>query len=161
MNSSIGHKIKHRRYANDEFPTPPKLCEELTKLLSIESCSVVLEPALGTGNFYKAFPLSWNRKKTDSFNLWRGRVDWIVSNPPYSEIDYFLDKSCDICRYGFAYLLTLHNLTPKRIELCERKGFGITHIHLCKVYHWFGISAFIVWERNKKSIIKYDRIVWR
>ena len=161
MKSKIAHNIKHRLYANDEFPTPPELCKELISKLSIESCSVVLEPAVGCGNFYNAFLDIWNKRKTNDFNSWDKKVDWIVSNPPYSQIDCFLDKSCDIARVGFAYLLTLHNLTPKRIEMCEQKGFGITSIFLCKVFHWFGISAFIIWEKDKKSIITYDRIVWR
>lgn len=161
MNSKIGHTIKHRIYANDEFPTPIKLCKELVLKIPYGIGDVVLEPAMGSGNFYNSFLDGWKKKKTNDFNTWNKQVDWCVSNPPYSQIDLFLEKSCKICRIGFAYLLTLHNLTPRRIEMCEKEGFRITHIHLCKVFHWFGISAFIIWQRNREGIITYDRIVWK
>ena len=43
----------------------------------------------------------------------------------------------------------------------EKMGFGITKVYLCKVFKWFGISAFIIWQKNKKGIVKYNRIIWR
>ena len=36
-----------------------------------------------------------------------------------------------------------------------------TKIHMCKVFKWFGMSVAVVWEKNGKPIISYDRVVWR
>jgi len=152
IKENISHQIKHREISNDEFMTPPELVKELIKF--VNPTGTILDSAYGTGNF------TIDKSTTDFFN-WTEKVDWIVTNPPYSKIDDYLKHSCEIANKGFSYLLGLHNLTPKRICECEKKGFFITRIHLCKVFKWYGISAMIVWEKNKKPIINYDRIVWR
>jgi hypothetical protein len=159
--STIAHKIKHRKNPNDEFITPEELAKKLINLVPLENGDSVLDSAVGTGVFYRNFPKYTKNYETNNFFNWNKNVDWIITNPPYSKLDRWLEYSCKIAIKGFAYLLALHNLTPRRIELCEERGFGITKIHLCKVFKWFGISSFIIWEKNKKGIIEYDRVVWR
>ena len=154
MKSVISHKIKHRDKPNDEFYTPKELAEKLFNLVPVESNDTIMDNAYGTGNFY------FKGLKSEDFLNDNRNVDWYITNPPYSFLDIWLKKSCDANK-GFAYLLTIHNLTPRRIEMCEKLGFEITKIHMCKVFKWYGISAFIVWEKNKKGIINYDRIVWK
>jgi type I restriction-modification system DNA methylase subunit len=154
MNSRISHNIKHRDKPNNEFYTPRKLAEKLFYKIDTKGCSV-LDSAFGNGNFYFRGDTT-----TDFFSV-KKQYDWIISNPPYSLLDKWLEHSCKISKKGFAYLLGLHNLTPKRIEKCEKEGFYITKLFLCKVFKWFGISAFVIWEKDKKGIIEYDRIVWR
>jgi len=149
---NISHQIKHRKIPNDEFMTPPELAKKLVKFVGAKGS--VLDSARGTGNFTVD-------KSTDDFFNWTKKVDWIITNPPYSKIDKYLEHSCELANKGFSYLLGLHNLTPRRIEACEKKGFFITKVHLCKVFAWYGISAMIVWEKDKKPIINYDRRVWR
>ncbi|KKM04947.1 hypothetical protein LCGC14_1759030, partial [marine sediment metagenome] len=82
-------------------------------------------------------------------------IDWVVTNPPYSDLDRWLTHSFAIANQGVALLLGLLNVTPRRLEMANKAGFGLTSIHLCKVYHWFGISAFCVWRRGAGDIIKY------
>lgn len=161
MKSQIAHKIKHRKVPNDEFTTPEELSKKLIKLVPLKRLDTVLDPAKGTGNFYKNFPEYTLNKATENFFWFDEKQDWLITNPPYSQLDRWLKHSCEISKKGFAYLLGIHNLTPKRIEMCEEMKFGITKIHLCKVFNWFGMSAFIIWEKNKKGIIDFDRIVWR
>jgi len=96
----------------------------------------------------------------DFFDCWAD-VDWIIGNPPYSKLDSWLLKTTELTNKGFAYLLGFISITPKRMEVINRAGFGLTSIHLCKVFHWFGISAFCIWERGKTDIISYNRTVWR
>lgn len=153
MNSDIAHKIKHRGVPNDEFMTPVELVKSLILLVPFEENDIIMDNAYGTGNWYSNLPNALF--STDFYN-----DDRYITNPPYSHLDKWLEKSCNANK-GFAYLLGIHNLTPKRIEALELKGFGITKIHLCKVFKWYGISAFIIWQRNKNSIVQYDRIVWR
>lgn len=153
MKSKIAHFIKHRNKPNDEFMTPRELAQKLFKW--VNPTGTILDNAYGTGNFY------FRGDYTKDFYSITKKYDWLITNPPYSHLDTWLEHSCKIANKGFAYLFGLHNLTPKRIELCERQGFFITRIFLCKVFKWFGISAMIVWEKNKKSVINYDRIVWR
>ena len=152
MKSKIAHSIKHREKPNDNFYTPIKLAKTLFDLVPAEKKDLIMDNAYGTGNFY--FKGLYSK---DFFNDNR-IVDWYITNPPYSCLEEWLKKSCK-AKKGFAYLFGLHNLTPRRIEICENEGFYITKIYLCKVFKWFGISAFIIWEKNKKGIINYDRIV--
>ena len=154
MISKTNHDIKHRKEPNNEFYTPRELADKLYNLIDIKEEDVVMDNAYGTGNFYFG-----GLESRDFFNDDRV-VDWYITNPPYSELDKWLEKSCN-ARKGFAYLLGINNLTAKRIEECEKRGFFITKIHLCKVFKWFGMSAFIVWEKNKPGILNYDRAVWR
>jgi len=163
MKSNISHKIKHREEPNDEFITPIDLARSLVRLIPVKNKQKILSAAYGTGNFYRVFPSDTKNLFTKDFFKWKEMVSWIIDNPPYSCLDEWLEHSADVCEEGFAYLLGLHNITPKRIEFLEKKGFYITKIHLCKVFKWFGISAFIVWEKNAsdRKIVDYDRIVWR
>jgi len=154
MKSKTAHNIKHRLKSNDEFYTPRKLANKLFNLVPLKDSDVIMDNAYGTGNFYFR-----GLKSKDFLNDSR-EVDWYITNPPYSFLDEWLRKSCQ-AKKGFAYLFGINNLTAKRIEGCEKEGFFITKIFLCKVFKWFGMSAFIIWEKNKKGIINYDRIVWR
>ena len=161
MKSKIAHRIKHRENPNDEFITPPELAKKLIKLIPLKKLDIVLDPAKGTGSFYNNFPKDTINQAADDFFGFTKKQHWLITNPPYSKLDKWLEHSCKISIKGFAYLFGLHNLTPRRIEMCEKLGFGITKIHLCKVFKWFGISAFIIWEKDKKGIINYNRKVWR
>jgi hypothetical protein len=157
MKTKTAHDIKHRDRPNDEFFTPRMLAESLFKIVPAMTEDLIMDNAYGTGNFYFG-----GLKSTDFLNDHR-KVDWYITNPPYSFLDKWLEKSCEANK-GFAYLLGINNLTAKRIEDCENRGFYVSHIHLCKVFKWFGMSAFVVWEKkNNNGSIKmsYDRIVWR
>ena len=161
MISKINHGIKHRKEPNNEFYTPKELAKKLFNIVPIEKKDIVMDNAYGTGNFHIREKDLYSK---DFLNDDR-KVDWYITNPPYSFLDKWLEKSCN-ARKGFAYLLGINNLTAKRIEDCEKRGFYITHIYLCKVFKWFGMSAFIVWEKDREnnhkvSILDYDRIVWR
>lgn len=55
----------------------------------------ILEPAKGTGNFMKALPkgTQWCEiTEGRDFFTFTGTVDWILTNPPYSIYDAFLEK---------------------------------------------------------------------
>src|SRR3990167_1104796 len=159
MNQRLAHSIKHRIYANDEFMTPPELAVRLVKRLPIKEGQLIIEPCPASGAFIKAnsliLPLEGNFYDFDI------RPDWIVTNPPYSDLDNWLKHCFEIADVGVALLLGLINITPRRLEMANKAGFGLTQVHLCKVFHWFGISAFCVWEKGKPDIVAYDRIVWR
>jgi hypothetical protein len=159
MKSNILHDIKHRSSPNDEFFTPPELVKTLIPLVPVLPGDTTMDNAYGSGNWFSQLP-GIPSYSTDFFNF-AGKVDWFITNPPYSKLDSWLEHSTKHANNGFAYLFGLHNITPRRIELCENRDFHITSIHLSKVFQWFGISAFIVWERGKQGILSYDRTVWR
>ena len=166
MKSKIAHKIKHRVNAKDKFYTPLDLAKELIEIFPFGEGDLVLDPCYGKGVFYENYP-SYVRKEFCEIDLdidffkFNSKVDWCVSNPPYSLLDKWLKKTCEISNKGFGYLVGLHNITAKRMELCNKYGFGLTKLHLFKVYKWFGMSCFSIFEKDKDNIISYNRSVWR
>ena len=162
----MGHDIRWgRRYGdeNDRIYTPTKLAAKCVGLLSLSDDVSTLDPCRGLGAFYDQLPnAEWCEvdEGRDFFD-WHKPVDWVVSNPPYSMLDSWLDHTAQIASVGFAYLLSWHALTPSRLERLESQGFGLIGVTLFKVFAWYGMTAWAVWERGAEGIIQYDRNVWR
>lgn len=167
MISEVSHKIKKREHANDKVYTPTALARRCISLVNISPSDTLLDPCRGKGAFYDNFPAE-NKKHfcevedgIDFFDF-VGDVDWIISNPPYSMLDAWIKHTLNITpRRGFAYLLGINNLTARRVEMIEMAGYGLLTMEMFKVFGWFGMSAFCVFKRGTKSIIKYNRKVWR
>jgi hypothetical protein len=164
MKTIIGHKIKHREVPNDKFETPEALVKECLSFISLKEADIVLDPCLGNGVWYKNIigKKEWCEieRGIDFFDF-NEKIDWIISNPPYSDLDNWLNHSFEIAKKGVAYLLGVNNFTAKRMELANKMGFGLTKLSMFKVFKWWGLSYFLVWEKGKKDIISYNRKVWR
>jgi len=158
--SQIAHSIKHRENPNDEFMTPVNVAQMLIAKVPLVAGDEVLDPAIGTGAFHDNYPAFVTKYQCDDFYIWDEPIDWLVTNPPYSHLEGWLIHSFELAQKGVAYLIGLHNITPRRVEIAEKMGFGVTHIHLHKVCPWYGIQAFVIWEKGKPSILSYDRKVW-
>ena len=123
------------------------------------------DPFKNDGSYYNQYPnenKKWSEilENKDFFDF-NEKVDIICSNPPYSMIDKVLEKSVSLKPRIISYLIGVNNLTAKRMEYMENNGFYITKIHMCKVFKWYGMSMIVVWEKDKKPIMSYDRVVWR
>ena len=86
------------RYAhinkNDVVFTPDWLAEKICKTFDING--KVLEPCKGEGAFLKFLPegTDWCEiADGKNFYDYNQKVDWIVTNPPYSDFNRFLDHS--------------------------------------------------------------------
>ena len=166
MNSNVAHKIKHRDKPKDVFITPEKLAKTHIDMISpAYKTSIWYDPFKNSGSYYNQYPTE-NKKWSEilegkDFFEFDEEVDVIASNPPYSMIDKVLEKSIALKPMVISYLLGINNLTAKRMEYMEANGYYITKLHMCKVFKWFGMSLIVVWEKGGKSILSYDRKVWR
>lgn len=163
--SQKNHSIKHRTTANNVFITPIDLCNTQIRMIEYKEQDKWLDPFKNTGNYYNNFPTT-NKDWTEilegkDFFEYKEPCDIICSNPPYSMIDRVLEHSVSLNPRVISYLIGLNNLTAKRIEYMNGKGYGISNIHMCKVFKWFGMSVIVVFEKNRDNIISYDRKVWR
>ena len=156
--------VRYRKKANDIFFTPERLAKKCIDFVPVKKGDIVLDNASGGSKvFLNNFPRKIESKECNitsgsDFLQWNQEIDWIITNPPYSILYDYLMKSCEFCRKGFAYLIAQHGLTPKRIEDCQNKGFHISHIHLCKVSRWFGMTNFVIWEKGapiRKPLFTY------
>jgi hypothetical protein len=168
MNSNVAHKIKHRDKPKDVFITPEKLAKTHIDMIDESYRNLVwYDPFKNSGSYYNQYPCANENKKwseileNKDFFDFNEEVDVIASNPPYSMIDKVLEKSVSLKPMIISYLLGINNLTAKRMEYMENQGYYITKLHMCKVFKWFGMSLIVVWEKGGKSILSYDRKVWR
>jgi hypothetical protein len=181
MSSKISHSIKHRTNPKDVFITPKPLAK-----LAIDMVQDSLEYELGTidgklvetivwydpfknsGSYYNQFPEpngcehQWSEiLEGRDFFKFNGRCDVICSNPPYSMLDKVFKKCIDLNPMIINLLIGVGNLTARRIEWMEKAGYGLTKLHMCKVYKWYGMSYIVQFEKGHKGIMSYDRKVWR
>jgi hypothetical protein len=164
-NSNTSHKIKNRVNPNDVFITPLKLAKYNIDMIEYNQDDIWYDPFKNNGSYYNQFPNDnklWSEILEDKdFFTFDEKVDIICSNPPYSMINKVLEKSVELKPRIISYLIGINNLTAKRMEYMENSGYYITKIHICKVFKWYGMSVIVIWEKDKKPIMTYDRVVWR
>lgn len=120
----------NRNYkSDDEVMTPKYLAEALVN--HFKPSGKILEPCKGTGNFLKFLPedaLWCEISEGKNFFDFNDKVDWIITNPPWSQIRKFLQHSMEISE-NVCFLFTINHLwTKARIRDMKEAGFGIKEI---------------------------------
>jgi len=160
----IANQIKQRKTPNDKIYTPRRLAQHCISITPIEPGDFLLDAFAGHNAFYDLYPegpKDWCEiDRGRNFFDWVKPVDWIITNPAYSILGATFEHSLEICRKGFGYLIGIHNLTPYRIEMANKAGFGLTGIHMCKVYDWFSMTLYVQFQKDKPNTITYDRIIY-
>ena len=156
MSGKLCHSVRLRKVSNDVFYTPKSVVLEMIEMCNITPDMSVLDPCRGGGIFYDNLPeckKDWC-EITDGkdFFDYKDRVDLVISNPPYSIWNKWLDHTCEITD-KFCYIMGVMNLTDHRIRELHKKGFGITSVRFLAVDWWFSHSVIIIVERNKPSVI--------
>ena len=163
--SKVSHSIKKRSTTNDIFITPLDLAKKHIDLINYNDNDIWLDPCKNTGNYYNQFPTD----KKDWCEILDGKdffeynkpVDIIIQNPPYSILDKWIKKNIELNPRIISMLIGVGNLTARRLEIFEKSDYGITKLKMLKVFTWYGMSCIVVFEKNKKSIIEFDRKVYR
>lgn len=171
MKSTIGHQIKQRAKPNDVFYTPRELVD--THLLFLyeyinEPNGVILDPFYGDGAYHNAFndhfhnPTKYAEIEMDlDFFDFKEKVDYIVSNPPYSILEKVLQHSISLEPKIISYLIGINNLTSKRIEYMNKNGYYLDKVKMIKVKEWYGMSLIVVFKKGKgENCIDFDRVVY-
>jgi hypothetical protein len=161
--------IQKRECPNDVFLTPLSLVDIHLNLLKpyYRENDLILDPFFGSGHYYNKYPDYFPDCERDYTELSMGRdffaydkkVGMICSNPPYSCIDKVLQHSVSLEPHTISYLIGQMNLTAKRIEYMESHGYKLVHLHLSKVFKWFGMSYIVVFSKLGNACVSYDRIV--
>jgi len=166
MKSSTSHTIKNRDKSNDIFITPLPLAKYHIDMIETIETDTWYDPFKNDGSYYNQFPTEkkeWSEilDGKDFFD-YDGKPEIICSNPPYSILDKVIEKSINLKPRVISYLIGVGNLTARRIEMLENAGYKLKSLHMCKVFKWYGMSACVVFDNTiEKSIISFDRIVWK
>lgn len=122
-----GHK------PNDMITTPIEISKQVIDMFNLYG--KVLDPFKGSGSFYDQFPDSvikdWCEiNEGRDFFDYVDRVDWIISNPPYSILDDVLDHSFMLAD-NIVYLLPLSKVVSSmgRIRKINNYG-GVPYIYI-------------------------------
>jgi hypothetical protein len=144
---------------NDVIYTPKELAINCINSFELSSYDLVLDAFYGKGIFYDNYP-NYVKKEfceieaphNKDFFKYDKKVDWIITNPPFSKVNLVLEHTFKIVDKGFGYILASHNLTEKRVKMINSNGFGITGFAFYWVKEWFGYPCiFIKCEKNKDN----------
>lgn len=168
MTTSTSHSIKHRLTAKDVFLTPAVVARAMISAVQPIAGETWFDPFRGGGVFHDNYPSTVQKVYTEisegrDFFKYDGEADVIISNPPYSILDSVIQKTLELSPRVFSYLLLHGAMTPKRMELIEAHGYGMTAVHTCKVFAWYGMAQAYTFTFGAPSMAKmtYDRIVHR
>lgn len=90
----------------------------------------MLDPSRGKGAFYDRIPAHCERLWCEidegrDFFAFDDRVDWIVTNPPWSKIRAFLAHALAISDNVCFLATTNHAYTKARVNAAREAGFGL------------------------------------
>ncbi|WP_078599777.1 helix-turn-helix transcriptional regulator [Thioclava sp. DLFJ4-1] len=117
----------------DRVMTPPDLAKAIIDHFSHAMEGRVLDPSRGEGAFYNHYPDHLERHWCEisegrDFLSWSDRVEWVVTNPPWSELRTFTRHAMRVSE-NIVWLAPLTNLTTKaRLRDLQEAGFGIAEL---------------------------------
>lgn len=112
--------------------TPRPLAQDIINHFA--PSGTILDPSKGDGAFFDQYPIDCEKfwceisEGTDFFE-WSDRVDWIITNPPWSKMRKFIQHGMK-CADNIVYLCTInHFMTKARLRDLFEGGFSICEIY--------------------------------
>lgn len=125
-----------------------------------------LDPCKGDGAFFdqcSAQTKDWCELSLGrDFMEYNGKVDWIVTNPPWSKMRDFLAKGMEVSD-NIVYLTTInHYTTKRRMRDMRNMGFGICEIFCVPTppKPWPSLGFQIAAVHTQKSYTGDTKISW-
>src|SRR6266487_663103 len=139
----------------DVVMTPQVICDDIVD--HFKPNGLLLEPCRGSGNFQRAMErygktLWCEISEGQDFYAFNEKVDWIITNPPWSDIRGFLRHSMQVPAIIVFLVSVHHTFTRARLRDLREFGFGIKEIRYYDVPLPFTQSGFqtgaIYWKRG-------------
>jgi hypothetical protein len=113
----------------DKVYTPPELAKDMINFF--QPGGICLDPCMGTGCFLDLLPAGsdWCEiEQGRDFYAYEKRVDWIVSNPPYTHYSSWMRHSMKVAR-NIVYLMPVYKVFASGLFLNDLFSWGgIVHI---------------------------------
>lgn len=147
----------------DMVMTPVYLAREIIEYFN--PTGRILDPSRGEGAFYDNYDTDnkdWcELGEGKDFLSYQEKVDWIITNPPWSMMQQFLLHGMEVAD-NIVYLTTInHYTTKRRIRDMRKHNFAIKEIYnvLTPSKPWpqlgFQLAA-VYTQRNYKGNIKFS-----
>jgi hypothetical protein len=156
---------KVKKTPNDIIYTPLDLAKEIIDLCDLKEGDTVLDPFRGKNAFYDQYPdfvtKDWCEIEDGrDFFDYDEKVDWIISNPPFSKMTPIIEHACKIANKGICLIGTSMGQTPHRHEIFVKNGFNMTlNEPIYSVKNWNGFrNVVFIYEKNKPSILNLKKL---
>lgn len=118
---------------NDKIYTPLYLSKFIIDYFNPKG--LILDPCLGDGSFYNQYPVTESKDwceidKGKDFFSYSEKVDWVVSNFPWSKMRHFLLHSMEISDNIVSLSLVNAIFMKARLRDIKKMNFGIKEILL-------------------------------
>lgn len=149
-----GKGIRTGNKPNDKIYTPLPIAKTIIDLFDLKG--KVLDGFRGGGAFYDQLPETVEKDWCEiddgrDFFDYSEKVDWIISNPPYSILEEVLDHSFEIAD-NVVYLLPLSKVVSSMGRIRKILAYGnIKEIHIIsasKCGFPFGFPACAIWIKK-------------
>jgi hypothetical protein len=162
MNPNILNQIKKRDIPNDEFYTPIELSKKLIQEVPICENNTILDPFFGTGSFFNNFPKNelndwYELNLGKDFFKYNNKFDWVISNPPFSNLTKTIEHTLNVAEIGFAYIIPTYSLTPHRLKIINSYGFHMSKFIIFENPKEWRIGfqmCFIIFTKKKNDCLK-------
>ena len=119
--------------ASDTVQTPVSIAKMIVSAFSPRG--ITLEPCRGSGNIYKELPepKDWCEiRKGKDFFVYNKQVDWIITNPPFTNVEHFMRHAFKLAD-NVVFILPAHKpfASWERMKLIKNYG-GIVELILIK-----------------------------
>lgn len=113
---------------NDKIFTPEALAKLIISFYDLEDGATILDPFRGGGAFFNNYPTNTTNHWCEidegrDFTDWTEKVDWIISNPPYSIYDDIMVKSMEIAD-NIVYLVPLSKVVSSLGRMRKIAAYG-------------------------------------
>jgi len=113
--------------------TPRTLAAQIIDHFSSGITGSILDPCRGIGAFYDQYPDHLDRRWCEitqgrDFLKWQAHVDWIITNPPWSQMRDFLNHGYNIAD-NIVFLSAMSHFTTKaRVNDMRINSFGMKEV---------------------------------
>lgn len=139
-------RVENKRKKSDFYETPYSITRHLLNVESFDSNSTVCEPACGDGAITKVLESKWDKKNIISYDIEKNflseteQYDYIITNPPFSIANEFIEKAKLVARKKFAFLLPLSYLHGKKRydTIYTDLSYGLSEVYVFTRYPMLG-----------------------
>jgi len=166
-NVQSANLVRQRNEPRDCFYTPKSLVKIHLDIIRpyVKASDIILEPASGLNAYLDQLPREFPECRVQwceialgrDFFEYTGEPDIIITNPPFSLLDRFIERSIQLRPRIISFVLNMYAVTPCRLRGFNDNGYFVVGYHMTRVNRWFGVSVILTVSREvTENIVTFD-----